>query len=193
MNTSSTLKTVVAALAAAAALSAIAAPTAAAYEVPDSCLINNDRALTERAIDLTLDEGDVFNAINDIRQEYGFEPLEFDRAVAAAAVQATHQNVLDGYTPERGRGDSHGRLPGAPLFSCGAASTDWGYVARQETGVEVSTSGWDQIDAWKSNDEERAVLLNPKFKKMGVALGYNGEIGQVEDWNRVHWTVVFTD
>jgi uncharacterized protein YkwD len=189
------IKSIVAGLASAAAIGVILAPTASADATSDllkACKITDNESVQELAIDLTLDEGDVFDMINDFRAEHGVEPLEFDREVTRAAVVATHDAVLQGGSPED-HVDSLGRDPGARLDDCGVPWQSWSENNYTSYGTEVSQTGAEAFEFWANSDSgHREAMLDPSYTKVGLALGYNGEIGQVQDWNRASWTVVFT-
>ena len=195
-----TVKAVVATLAAAAAFGLVSAPSASAADTSDllkACKITENASVQELAIDLTLDEGDVLKMINDYRAENGVAPVEFDRQVTSAAVIASHDSILRGFTPAD-HVDSLGRGPGERLADCGIQNVSWGEIAYpridegQSPQFEVSQSGAGAFEAWKNSPPHRAIMLDPTYTKVGIALGYNGEIGQVTDWNRVAWTADFT-
>ncbi|MCE5287869.1 MAG: CAP domain-containing protein [Nocardiaceae bacterium] len=200
MNTTAKIKAAAAVLASAATIGLLSAPSASAADTSEllkACKITENTSIQELAVDLTLDEGDVFQMINDFRAENGVAPVEFDRQVASAAVIASHDSILRGFTPSD-HVDSLGRGPGERLADCGIHDVSWGEIAypRIEEGespqFEVSQSGAGAFEAWKNSPPHRAIMLDPKYTKVGIALGYNGEIGQVTDWNRVAWTADFT-
>ena len=56
----------------------------------------------------------------------------------------------------------------------------------------MAAAGAGPCEGGKTSPPHRAIMLDPKYTKVGIALGYNGEIGQVTDWNRVAWTADFT-
>ena len=196
MKTPSALKTVVGALALAGSIAFFAAPTASAIETtPEqfaACRITDDPYIQQLAEDLTLDEGDLVTLVNNFRVDNGLAPISVSSELARAAVIATHDSALRGYTPAD-HVDSLGRDVGERLDACGV----WNYSSYAEinfyqTGGEVSQSADDAFYWWLSSPGHRAILLDPNLTEMGIALGYIGEIGQVQDTNSAHWTIVFT-
>lgn len=197
MNASTILKSFVAALAVAGSIGFLAAPAASAVgTTPDQfghCRITDDDSIQQLAQDLTLDEGEMVNLVNDFRVQHRLSPISVSDDLARAAVVATQDSVLRGFSPAD-HVDSLGRGLQERLDNCEV----WDYTYSAEinyyrTGGEVSQSAGDAISFWTLSPEHRAILLDPDLTKMGIALGYNGEIGQVQDWNRVHWTIVFTN
>ena len=193
MRESSAFQSVIAALAAAAALSFIATPTASADATSDllkACKITDNEQVQELAIDLTLDEGALLDMINNFRTENGVAPLEFDRDVTRAAVIESHDNVLRGRPDHQ---DVLGRKVRERLQDCGVDAPSGSENIYAGYGLEVSQSAANAFEYWKKSDQgHRENMLDPAWTKVGIALGYNGEIGQVKEWNRVHWTAVFT-
>lgn len=197
MNTRSALKATIGTLAVAAGISVIGAPTASAVQTTADqfaqCRITDDAYIQQLAEDLTLDEGNLAELINGYRAENGLDSIEVSSTLAPAAVIATHDSALRGFSPAD-HVDSFGRDLWARFDSCGV--TDYNYAAEINyygTGVEVSESADDAFSWWQSSPSHNAIMLDPNLTHMGLALGYNGEIGQVTESNRVHWTVVFTD
>ena len=197
MNTRTAFKATISTFAVATGIGIFAAPTASAIQTTTeqftNCRITDDTYIQQLAEDLTLDEGYLVELINDYRAENGLDPIEVSSELAPAAVIATHDSALRGFSPSD-HVDSLGRDLWGRFDACGV--TDYNYAAEINyygTGVEVSESATSAFAWWQSSPSHNAVMLDPDLTHMGLALGYNGEIGQVQQSNSVHWTVVFTD
>jgi uncharacterized protein YkwD len=188
---SATKKLIATAAALAGALSILAAGTASAAEPVDCRYYPDNDYAYELGIDLTLDEVDMEFMVNDLRADHALAPRTVNRDLARAAAWATHDSALRGFSPSD-HVDTLGRDITQRFGDCGVEGySQWAEINYYATGVEVSDSAVGALTWWMNSPGHRALLLDPELTEMGIALGYIGEIGQVQDWNRAHWTITF--
>lgn len=157
-------------LATAASLAANPAPTAPALASADAyAQIGNSQALRAKAQQL-------FAMGNQARAAQGLKPLEWDPALAAAALNHCTRMAAEGPL-------SH-QYPGEPDLSERAGQTG-AHFSFIEENVAVGDQPLTIHQAWMHSQGHRENLLNPQVDRVGIAVvAHGGELYAVADFER---------
>lgn len=169
------------------ALSALLTPwlTAGCYMVPpgDDKDVLDSRAREVPACDSPVDEqllaDQLWQLINLERTGAGVAPVALSEALTSVAADYACEMIRRGffghYDPESGDGPGRRAMAERYLFY----SIGENLAAGQQTPVEV-------MRVWLSSPSHREIILDPRWKEVGVAVRSGGEYG-------LYWVQEFAD
>ncbi|NNH75699.1 CAP domain-containing protein [Nocardia uniformis] len=156
-----------------AGLGLFAMPTAAA-----GSLVNCD--VDPASIALRGIEPEVFNAINKMRAHAGLAAVTHTDTLSRSAEWASVDSAKRGFSPSN-HVDSLGRNIPTRFAQCGVPSAS--RIAEINYYGTYATPA-DAMKFWANSSGHRAIILDSRLKKVGVAVIYQG--------NLRHWTVTFS-
>ncbi|AFU04368.1 CAP domain-containing protein [Nocardia brasiliensis] len=169
MNVKSTAATL--AIAAGACLFALPAASATTYTNCD---------VEPAALALRGEEGVVLDQINKLRKDAGLAAVTHSEVLARPAEWASNDSARRGSSPAD-HVDTLGRDIKTRFAQCGVPGNAPKIAEINFYGREVEPA--DAVRFWSNSPGHRAIILDGKLDKVGVAVIYQGD--------RRHWTVTF--
>ena len=121
---------------------------------------------------------EVLRLVNIERANEGIGPLELDKDLCAVAQLHSDDMVARGFFSHE---NPDGQDPFDRMWAYGIS-----FMAAAENIAAGQRSPEEVVDSWMHSPGHRANILNPTYKKMGVAYTYGGAYG-------IYWAQCFTN